>query len=138
MPRFARDLLDGDPLTVAAATPVLEVQHLLVLAHAYGMPVVEEDGRVIGMVSAVDVLRAIDQALDPDLDDGETDDTFEPLRTLTARDIAGDHMVWVEPTTPVDEVAAKMRTAGAHRVLVGTDGKLEGVLTAYDLLVAVA
>ncbi len=138
MPRIARDLLEGDPLTVAAATPVLEVQHLLVLAHVYGMPVVEEDGRVIGMVSAVDVLRAIDQALDPDLDDGESEDTFEPLRTLTARDIAGDHVLWVDPTMPVDEVAAQMRSAGAHRVLVGTGGKLEGVLTAYDLLAAVA
>ena len=136
MPRVARDLLNADPLTVAAATPVLEVQHLLVLAHVSAMPVVEEDGSVVGVVSAVDVLRAIDQALDPDLDDGECDDLFEPLRTLTARDIASLDLIWIDPDAPADGIAGQMRTAGVERVLVGVDGKLHGLLSAYDLLAA--
>jgi CBS domain-containing protein len=136
MPRVARDLIEGEPLTVAAATPVLDVSHLLVLAQVAGMPVVEEDGRVIGLVTAIDVLRALDQALDPDLDDGETDDIFEPLRALAARDIASEQIVWVAPDMPVSDVAVQMRAAGVRRVLVGVDGKLEGVLTAYDLLAA--
>ena len=134
MPRTARELIVGEPLTVAAATPVLDVQHLLVLAQVTGMPVVEEDGRVIGIVSAVDVLRAMDQVLDPDLDDGESDDIFEPLRALTARDIASVELMWVDPETPAAEIAARMRDSGARRVLVGVAGKLEGMLTAYELL----
>lgn len=138
MPRVARELITAEPLTVAAATPVLDVQHLLVLAQVTGMPVVEEDGSVIGIVSAIDVLRAMDQALDPDLDDGENDDIFEPLRGLTARDIASVDLVWVGPETPVTEIAAQMRNGGAQRVLVGVAGKLHGMLTPYDLLIDVA
>lgn len=134
MPRVARELIAGEPLTVAAATPVLEVQHLLVLAEVTGMPVVEEDGRVIGIVRGVDVLRALDQVLDPDLDDGEDDDIFEPLRALTARDIASVDIIWVDPETPAVEIAAQMRNSGIHRVLVGVGGKLEGMLTPYELL----
>ena len=134
MPRVARELITTEPFTVAAATPVLEVQHLLVLAQASGMPVVEEDGRVIGIVRAIDVLRALDQVLDPDLDDGESDDLFEPLRALTARDIASVELVWIDPETPATEVAAQMRETGVQRVLVGVAGKLEGMLTPYELL----
>jgi CBS domain-containing protein len=138
VPRVAKELITAEPLTVAAATPVLEVQHLLVLAQTTGMPVVEEDGRVIGIVSAIDVLRAMDQVLDPDLDDGETDDIFEPLRALTARDIASVELVWIDPETPVSEVAAQMRDTGVRRVLVGVGGKLEGMLTPYELLTEIA
>lgn len=138
MPRVARELITGEPLTVAAATPVLEVQHLLVLADVTGMPVVEEDGRVIGIVRGVDVLRALDQVLDVDLDDDETDDLFEPLRALTARDIASIDLIWVDPETPAVEIAAQMRSTGIHRVLVGVAGKLEGMLTPYELLSEIA
>jgi CBS domain-containing protein len=132
VPRVARELIPAESFTVAAATPVLEVQHLLVLAQVTGMPVVEEDGRVIGIVRGVDVLRALDQVLDADLDD--RDDIFEPLRALTARDIASIDLIWVDPETPAVEIAAQMRNTGIHRVLVGVGGKLQGMLTPYELL----
>ncbi|MBV8757446.1 MAG: CBS domain-containing protein [Deltaproteobacteria bacterium] len=138
MPRVARDLLPADPLTVAAATPVLDVQHLLVLAQVGAMPVVEEDGKVIGVVTAADVMRTLDQVLDADLDDGEHDDVLAPLRAITARDIAHEDTLWVEPDTASVDIAARMRAAQVPHVLVGIDGALDGMLTAYDLLVDVA
>ncbi len=38
---------------------------------------------------------------------------------------------------PVDQVAERMRRERIHRVLVGSDGKLAGILTSFDLLGAV-
>jgi CBS domain-containing protein len=133
---LARNLMQPNPVTVSAQTPLLEVQHVLVVAHISGVPVVGENGQVTGVVSAADVLSAIEQALDEDHDPGESDDLLGELRAITAGDIASPEVVWVSPDTAVAEVARMMLAAGARRVLVG-NGRLEGILTAYDLLRAV-
>lgn len=132
----ARELMQPNPITVSSQTPLLELQHLLVVAHISGVPVVGADGQVTGVVSVTDVLSAIAQALDEDHDPGESDDLLEELRAITAGDIATPEVVWVSPDTEVADVARMMRAEGIRRVLVG-NGRLEGILTAYDLLRAV-
>lgn len=136
MTLLARELMQPNPVTVSSQTPLLELQHLLVVAHISGIPVVGADGQVTGVVSATDVLSAIEQALDEDHDPGESDDLLGELRAVTAGDIATPEVVWVSPDTPIAEVARTMRAEGIRRVLVG-NGRLEGILTAYDLLRAV-
>jgi CBS domain-containing protein len=128
----------AEPLTVAAQTPLLEVQHLLALAQVSAMPVVEEGGRVIGVLSTSHVVRALDQALDSDVDEGELDGRFEAISKLTARDIASPDIVWIAADATAVQVAERMRTEQVARVLVGDPEHLEGIVTAFDLLVAVA
>ena len=133
MPQTARELM-REPLTVAAATPVLEVQHLLVIAEVTGMPVIDARGTIVAMLEVSDVLRTLDQALDEHAGDA---DPLAHVRSLTARDIATADAVWVAPATPAAEIAERMRSAGAQRVLVGTDDQLEGIVTAFDLIAAI-
>ena len=128
----------SEPLTVAAETPLLDVQHVLVLAQVSGMPVVDESGRVIGMLSASDVLRALDQTLDGEHGAGELEQRFATLAALTARDLATPDAVWVAADTPASEIAERMRRDGVHSAFVGDGERLEGILTAFDLLAAVA
>jgi CBS domain-containing protein len=127
-----------EPLTVAAGTPLLEVQHLLALAQVSAMPVVEDGGRVIGLLSASHVVRALDQALDGDIDEGELDSRIASIATLTARDIGTPDIVWISADTPVLQIADRMRAEQVSRVLVGDADHLEGIVTAFDLLVAIA
>ncbi len=134
----ARDLMQPDPLTVPATMSYLDLQHVLVAAQVSGAAVVDESGGVVGVVSATDLLRAADEALDDDRDPGESDNLAERFEMLTAGDLATPEVVWVSPRTPIARVAQRMRSVGIHRVLVGERGKLQGILTAYDLLKAVA
>ncbi len=140
MTACARDLMTAAPLTVRADAPVLEVVHLFVEAQIGGAPVVDADGAVSGAISRLDLLRAIDQVCDEDLDPGEPDQSrgvAEQLAGLLAGDVASPDPVWVAPETPVTEVAQLMRRLGVHRVLVGGEGQVAGILTAFDLLAAV-
>jgi CBS domain-containing protein len=130
----ARDLMTANPLTVPTDATLLDVQHLLVVAHIGGAPVAEPSGVVVGMVSASDVLCAVEQALDEDSDPGEPEDVIERLQSITVREIATLEVVWVSPDTAATRVAHMMRTEGIHRVLVGTREQLEGILTSFDLL----
>jgi CBS domain-containing protein len=66
------------------------------------------------------------------------DGPIEQLRAYTASDVATVDVVWVSPETPAPQVARLMRDEGVHRVLVGDNERLEGILTAFDLLRALA
>lgn len=123
-------------ITIPPGTPFLELQHLFVESQIDGAPVVDDRGAVIGVVSTTDLLRTVDQVCDEDID-AVPGELPERLSALTARDIATPEVVWVEPSTPVSEIARRMRAEGIHRVLVGAHGKLAGILTAFDLLRAV-
>ena len=129
----ARDVMQRDPVRIAVDTPFLEVQHLFVVAQIGGAPVVADDGKVVGMISAVDLLRAVDQAYDSDVD-GDPEALFESLRSLRATDVLSPEVEWVAPDTPVSHLARIMRQHGIHRVLVGIDGRLEGIVSSFDLL----
>jgi len=136
MPLLARDLMEPNVLTIPADLPFRDVQHLLVQAGCYGAPVVDARGTVVGVVSAMDLLRAADQAYDDDLDPGEQD--VPDAQAITAFELATPEPVWVAPDTSAEQVAQLMREHGIHRVLVGTDGKLLGVVSTLDLLRVVA
>ena len=134
MPTVARDVMQSNALTIPAAMPVSEIQHLFVVAGIDGAAVVDLQGTVVGVISAIDLLRAADQALDEDIDPGEADDVDAPSDPLTAEDIASPDPIWVAPDLPVDRVAQVMQRERVHRVLVGEGGAMQGILTTFDLL----
>jgi CBS domain-containing protein len=134
---IARDLMHAEPVTVPEDASLLAVQHLLVTAQISGVPVVDDNGAVVGVISSSDVLRAFDVALDEDADEGEAEQLEDRLNAITAAEIATPEVVWVAPDMPAKQVAEVMRTQGIHCVLVGTAERLDGILTAFDLLRAV-
>jgi len=144
----ASDLMQPDPLTLAPATPFLEIVRLFVQGHISGAPVVDEQGTVLGVISMTDLLRAVDQACDEDIDVEPTPaessslaarppELPERLDVLSAIELASPDVVWVSLDTPLAAVAHLMRSSGIHRVLVGDAGRLAGLLTAFDLLGAI-
>jgi CBS domain-containing protein len=116
----ARDLMERDIITVSPETPILDIHRLFVEEEIHGAPVVGEDGIVYGVVSALDLLRAVRED--------------EEVCESTAADAMTKALVMVAPDASIEEVARTMREQRIHRVLVGQDRMLEGVLTTFDLL----
>lgn len=56
----------------------------------------------------------------------------------TAAEVMSRGLVWTGPGAPLREAAAAMRAAGVHRLLVLERGRLVGLVTATDVLGAVA
>jgi len=57
MVRFIEEIMQTEVVTVTAETPVGELLRILVSNQISGVPVVSEDGRILGVVSATDVIR---------------------------------------------------------------------------------
>jgi CBS domain-containing protein len=129
--------MEANLVTVRESSSLLDVVHLLVQANISGVPVVDAAGSVVGVISASDALQAFDQLLDEDQDEAEAAEPLDRVRTLEAGDVATPEVVFVSPTASANEVARVMRHEGIHRVLVGTRERLEGIISAFDLLASV-
>ena len=149
----ARDLMQTDVVTVSSESPLLSVHRLFIEEEINGAPVVnEEDSKVIGVISSLDLLRAVQEEYDtgagattpiyfrdqlpysgPDwLRDPE--DFQDRMAGLTASDVMVREMVSVSADAEISEVAHIMRNQRIHRVLVVDDGELRGILTSFDLV----
>ena len=151
MAEFVRDIMDPDPATVAPETPVEEVVRLMREHELPGVPVVDDDGRCVGIVTEADLVLPDDQG---DLHIPHYVNLFggtvflEPLsrfehrlRKAFASD-AADMMTrrpdTVEPDTTVREAARLIHESGHNRLPVVEDGRLVGVVTRVDVLGALA
>jgi CBS domain-containing protein len=116
----ARDVMNR---RVTAATPhaIGRDLALQLLSGMYsGLPVVDANGTVIGVVTEFDLLKAVQEGKD--------------LQTVKAQEIMGRPPVCVEEDEAIDAVIAKMTTHNIIRVPVVRGGKLVGVIARADIL----
>ena len=133
--------MQTDILTVSPETSILDVHRMFVEEEIHGAPVVDDDGAVRGVVSTLDLLRAVSEDAEPARSAYfHADRWLVPERLpdrndeLVAADIMTRELVAVPPDMPIAEVAQLLREQHVHRVLVIENGELLGVLTTFDLL----
>jgi CBS domain-containing protein len=120
----AADIMRQPVFATTPWTPVPEVVAQLVTNNVSGMPVVERDGTVIGIVTEDDVLRAYIEGVH--------------LELLTVQAIMTAEPVAVDVETPLGEVIQLIYDEGVLRVPVTQDGLLVGVISRSDVITALA
>ena len=140
-----RDLMTPDPVTVRPETTVEEVARLLLAHRINGVPVVDENRRLLGVVTAADlVYRAADERLGPRESCWKENFWVSFLGPMGARrDKAEGHTAAEVMTTEVHSVAPDMHPSIAARLMVDhhltslpvvEDGKVIGIISRIDLL----
>jgi CBS domain-containing protein len=146
-----RDIMDSDPATVRPNTPVQDVVRTMRENELPGLPVVDGEGRVVGMVTEADLVLPDDEG---DLHIPHYINLFggtvflEPLSRFEGRlrkafaSKAEDMMTrdpeTVGPDTTVRDAARIIHESGHNRLPVVEDGRLVGVVTRVDVLGALA
>lgn len=121
------DVMTTDVLTVPPAATLKEVARALAGRGISGVPVVDEDGQVLGVVSEADIL-AKERA-----DGGAKHDARTAGEAMTSPAIA------VTPAHRVDRAAALMLDQAVNRLPVVDDElRLVGIVTRADLVRAFA
>lgn len=137
-----RDVMTRPAMTVHFRTPLKDVARLLVEHRISGLPVTDDDGRVIGVISEADLLQkeqGADKVAHRHLARllGETEETRNQLAKVAAR-TAGEAMSSPAITIDVDrsltEAAALMIRRGVNRLPVIDEGTLVGVVSRADLV----
>jgi CBS domain-containing protein len=128
-----RDVMTDSPRTVSAETPLKEAARTLVRTGLGALPVVDEDQRVIGMVSEREVIRHL---LNVQAFTGVEARVAMPLSAgvKTVRDVMTRQVLCVAPEQPIAEVASLMSNKDVDRVPVVREGRLVGFLTRGDIV----
>lgn len=117
-----------DPVLVKPDTDVLAAVKLIIGSKISGLTVIDEDGRLVGVLSEINCLKVITgQAYDGNYQPQKVGDimTREPLLTASP----GDNIL---------EVAMSMMEQRHRRRPVVEDGKVVGLVTCRRLLMAMS
>jgi CBS domain-containing protein len=137
MPMTVKELMSGDPVSVAADASALEAYELLLRHGIRHLPVVSPSGRVVGVITADDLAAALALPL-------------RPQRTLAPGEARAALEWWVAelmthaPATLGRDAtlaeAAELMAEGRFGCvpIVDEKGRLEGLLSETDLLFALA
>jgi CBS domain-containing protein len=112
--------------TAAPDAPVADVVQAMADSHISGLPVVDPAGRVLGVVSATDVLQATAEQ-----DDARARSRF--FEHTSARDIMTPTAHTIEPDADVRQAAQQMLYAEVRRLFVEDQGRLVGVISQTDI-----
>jgi CBS domain-containing protein len=146
----AADVMSPQVLAVRPYLSVHELAAFLTGNEISGAPVMDEHGRLLGMVTLSDMARedAEGTRLMPDRSDPaesvhgwEDEATSDEMRELhvegggaLVRDIMTPAAYTVPHDTPVSMLARTMIAGRIHRLLVLRDGAVVGIVTSLDLL----
>ena len=150
-PAFVRDIMDPDPVTVQETEGVEQVWRLMKEHEVNGLPVVNDGGRCVGIVTEADLVIADEEG---DLHIPHYIELFgglvflEPLREFerklrkaaatTVEELMTADPVTIEPDATVKRAARMIAERHHNRLPVVEHGRLVGLVTRVDVLAALA
>ena len=146
-----REIMDTSPVTVPPDASVEDVLAALREHQLPGLPVVDPDGRCVGIVTEADLVLP-DEDGDLHLPHyvnlfggtvfleslGRFEGRLRKAFAATAADMMTRDPDTVDPDTSVREAARLIHETGHNRLPVVEDGRLVGVVTRLDVLGALA
>ena len=135
------NLMSTDVVTTTPATPLRDVARVLVEHKISGMPVCDDAGTVVGVVSEGDILFKERGRIEPP--DGflgwllrsPSKSELEKTRARTAGEAMTSPPVTAAPFESAAAVARRMTEVGVNRLpVVAMDGRLVGIVTRADLI----
>jgi CBS-domain-containing membrane protein len=141
----ARDIMTPDIVTVSTETDVSQAARLLLEKHINGIPVVDSEKRLVGILCKSDLIAQQKKISMPSLFtlfDGfisfsstkNLDKEFKKIAAIKVSEAMTPDPVTVSPDTTIEEIATLMVNRGFHTIPVVQDDRLVGVIGKEDVL----
>jgi len=141
----AKDIMSEELISVTPATPVVEAARILLEKRINGLPVLDETGRLVGIICQSDLVAQQKRFPIPsvfNLLDGLIPISSPKLLEKEMQKIAASRVAeamspnptTVNPETSLEEIATLMVSKGFHTLPVVERGKLVGIIGKEDVL----
>ncbi len=139
----AKEIMSAPVLTVAPGTPVRDAVQLMLGNHVSGLPVVDERGHLVGVITEADLLlKEVEPKPGTPVVEGPGPWLwFERLvgahrkaEGRTVGEVMTHHVVTAEEETAVHELAARMVRHQINRLPIVRGREVVGIVTRADIL----
>ncbi|MBF0384485.1 MAG: CBS domain-containing protein [Candidatus Omnitrophica bacterium] len=114
------EVMTKEVLTVKPETPISVAIKLLVMERVTGLPVVNDDSTIVGIVSEKDLMRILMEK--------------ESLKEKTVRDYMTKNVQSFSPDDNMVDVCKFLLDHNFRRVPIAQDGKLVGIVSRRDII----
>jgi CBS domain-containing protein len=144
---LVRDIMSSPVITVAPETSIQDVARTMRDHHISGVPVVDADGKMIGIITEVDLISRHAPAQEPHyisllwaviplrIDDyARYKEQVRQILATNAEQLMSRKLATIHPDDPVERAAQLMVKPGHSSLPVVEDGRLVGIVTRTDLV----
>lgn len=141
----ARDIMTTSVVTVSPETDIAEAVKLMLDRQISGVPVIDDAGRLIGILTEGDLMRRAE------LDTGRQSWWTNPISSpeqeakayvkahgLKVKDVMTREVVTINEQEPLDRIAMVFEERGIKRTPVVRNGKIVGIVSRANLLRSLA
>ena len=125
---LAKDVMRREVFTVQEDQPVEAVIEVLVREHIQGVPVLDAEGRLVGVVTQQDVFFSSATAAEPGRGGS----------SLKVRDVMTSPAVSAAEQTEVRALCRMMERLRIHRIPIVADNRVTGIVSSLDVCALVA
>lgn len=142
-----QDIMTKDVLTVGPDTSVNEVARLMGSRDVSGVPVVDEAGHIVGIITELDLIvrntrlemprfiEVLDWGRIPLERPGQAQERLKHMLGTQARDVMTEKVVTIAPDAEVQDLAELMVKRRVNPVpVVDADGRLVGIVSRADIV----
>lgn len=141
----AKEIMTTEVITVQEDTPIREIAERMTENRVSGMPVLNGEGMVVGVVTENDLVDRAKKVHIPTMisifdsviyleSDDKIKEEIKKMSGATAGDICSRQPVTVNEDTPLDEVATIMAEKKIHTLPVVAGDRLVGVIGKSDII----
>jgi CBS domain-containing protein len=116
----AKHIMNKDVITVKKDTPIFQSMELMVKHRITGIPVVEDDMSVVGMISEKDLLHLFHNP--------------EDLEEKTVKDCMTQPAICFDENESMSDVCNLLAKQIFRRVPITSEGKLVGIISRADII----
>ncbi|MEH1999126.1 MAG: CBS domain-containing protein [Nostoc sp.] len=150
MPKTVTDVMSRDPIVVRAETPLKEAIQILAERHISGLPVVDDVGKLVGIISETDLMwqetgvtpPAYIMFLDSVIylqNPATYDRDLHKALGQTVGEVMSKNPISISPDKTLREAATIMHDRSVHRLpVLDSTGQVIGILTRGDIIRAMA
>jgi CBS domain-containing protein len=141
----AGDIMTTDVITVKKETPLAELAEILYKNHINGVPVVDDDGLLIGIICESDLIRKDKKLHIPTVmalfdavfyleSSKKMEKEIQQFGATTVEDLFTRKVVTVDEKTPIDEIATLMTQEKFYTIPVMDGDRLMGIVGKSDVI----
>jgi CBS domain-containing protein len=125
------DFMSLDPVTVPLDATVEEAEALMRDRHVTGLPVVDADGHLVGVISQTDIVFLEASSVRSFI--------HRPHPRISVGEVMSTPPITIDGSAPLIDAADRMTREGIHRLVVVDDrGRPAGVIAAMDFVALAA